>query len=445
MAAPLRAAWNALKDRFRVFAASPPALRRTMFALLWAYIVVFSVGPNVREFFPSLCLLCLILYYRQDWKNSTLRKFTARPLFIFFYLAAASGIIFSQDIPHSFLHVMKGANKAFILPFVAMECVREEKDLRRLVWAFVLAAFWQGCNGIWQSVTGYDFIDHTPPIYGRLTGSLSDYRVGNYMALILIPAASVWFFLRERLSRWAAVFCLALLLGPGLYLLYFTYTRNAYLTVMVGGVLWLMLCGRRPRWNVVALLGGAGVLLAALLPQRLSLAVISGDGRWDLWQFAWAIFKDHPLTGVGFWNYNAAFREMGLVPGRDPITISHPHSIYLQLLCESGILGFTLAMIFLFGMLIWGWRAIGPLVRAEVAQAHQDAATSAYWRITAVFWCVWGAYLVSGIAGHDFFRIWWQAVVMTHLGIMIGAVVNGHERLRVSAAQADCAEQPKRE
>ena len=35
------------------------------------------------------------------------------------------------------------------------------------------------------------------------------------------------------------------------------------------------------------------------------------------------------------------------------------------------------------------------------------------------------AYLVSGIAGHDFYRMWWQSLVMAHLGVLLGAIVNG--------------------
>lgn len=395
-----------------------------MFGLFWLYIVIFSAGPSIRDVFPVLCGLCLCGYYRHNWQQSTLRRFPAKWLFVVFFALTIWGMLFSQNVWASFLHVVRGSNQAYILPFIAMECVRDTRDLRRVLWAVALACLWQGCNGVWQSVSGFDFIDHTPLISGRLTGSLSDYRVGNYMALMLIPACALWFPLRQRFSILRTLAVLALLLGPGVYLLYFTYTRNGYLTVIVGLGLWLFVREERPHWKPLLYAGAALLAVACIVPQRLGADVLARDGRWDLWRFGWAVFEQSPIWGAGFGQYNAAFRQLGLVPTLDPVTISHPHNIYLQLLCESGVVGFGLGITFLLGFLVWGYRSIHGPLQAERARARQGEA-GCHWRMTALFWCVWGAYLASGVFGHDFYRVWWQALMMTHLGVMIGAIVNG--------------------
>lgn len=412
-----------------------------MFVSFWLYIAFFAWGPSLREVLPSVCALCLIFYYRYNWEHAVLRRFTAKWLFFFFFATVLWGVVMSQDVWESFLHVGRGINKAFVLPFVAMECVRGEKDLRRLVWALVLACFWQGCNGIYQSITGFDFVDGTPIISGRLTGSLSDYRVGNYIALTLIPASAVWFILRQRWGRPSSLGALLLLLGPALYLLYFTYTRNGYLAVLAALVLWYAIVSGRVNWRPLAAV--ALVLMAAVfvMPQRLGMAMLAYDGRWDLWRFAWAVFIEHPWQGVGFGLYNSAFREMGFVPTKDVVTISHPHSIYFQLLCEAGIVGFVLGLCFLLGVLAWCWRRIRPRLAEELRTAGSmadpaaRAGRSLHWRMTGLLWCGWGAYLVSGVFGHDFFRIWWQAMVMAYLGIMLGAIVSGPEGLQAPPAR----------
>lgn len=398
--------------------------RQALFWLFWTYMVIFASGYAVRDVFPLLCAICLIGYYRRNWRESTLQRFPMRWLFLFFWGLAVWGVIISQDIWQSFIHVGRNLNKAFILPFIAMECARDEKDLRRLIWAVVLACLWQGADGLWQAATGKDFIHGMPPASGRLTGSFSDYVVGNFIALTLIPAAGAWFLLREQHGRVASLILLTLLLGPALYLLYFSYTRNGYLTILAAAVLWACLIAKRMRTWWVALLFAVGALLtlAVLTPQRLGPGVISEDGRWELWGFAWEVFRQFPVTGAGFGQYNAAFRDLGLSPTRDAITISHPHNIYLQLLCESGVAGFALGMAFLLGMLYWGWRRIREPLEAE--SAAQGKTSSIRWRFAALLWCGWGAYLISGVFGHDFFRDWWHALAMTHLGIMIGAVVN---------------------
>ncbi len=94
-------------------------------------------------------------------------------------------------------------------------------------------------------------------------------------------------------------------------------------------------------------------------------------------------------------------------------------------------MGFSLGMLFLFGFLWWGWRRIRPRLMRECATEGNGG--SIYWRLTAWFWLGYAGWLVNGIFGHDFYRIWWLALAMSHLGIMIGAVVNGCAREQASA------------
>ena len=78
-------------------------------------------------------------------------------------------------------------------------------------------------------------------------------------------------------------------------------------------------------------------------------------------------------------------------------------------------------MVFLLGFLWWGYKRIRPRLTAECAGKSPNL----YWRLTAWFWIGFAGWLVNGIFGHDFYRIWWLGLAMSHLGVMIGAVVNG--------------------
>lgn len=90
------------------------------------------------------------------------------------------------------------------------------------------------------------------------------------------------------------------------------------------------------------------------------------------------------------------------------------------MLYAHGIIGFAAGMTFLFGFLIWGWRKI----RAKLA-ANRNC-SDIYWQLAACFWLGYAAWLINGIFGHDFYRIWWLAQAMMSMGIMIGAVVCGY-------------------
>jgi O-antigen ligase len=399
-----------------------------LFWSFWVTLALFPIGYGWREAMPPVCLVCLLLYYRHAWARSVLARLEVFPLFCCFWAMLLIGVLFSGHPLYSLLHAGTGINKGFILPFIAMECVREERDLRRLVWACVFACFWQGLDGVWQAYSGRDFIMGYPLSAGRLTGSLGDYPVGNYIALALIPAGAFWFILREKFCRAASVLLLAAIFWPACYLLLGAAARSGMLALAAATGFWWWLvrqddCILR-RYCLPFVASSAFLALLFVLTPRqglLSSATVFADGRWKLWELAWRVFCDNPWFGAGTGQYNAAFRALGLTPAYDPITISHPHNIYLDLLYAHGIVGFILGMVFLFGFLFWGCRRIRPGLLAE----WRGKADSLYWRLAAAFWVGYAGWLVNGIFGHDFYRTWWLALSMSYLGVMIGAAVNG--------------------
>ena len=406
---------------------------RCLFWSFWVSLASFPIGYGAREVLPVVCLVFLLFYYRYNWAESVLRRLDARPLFYCLWAMIIIGVAFSENIGTSLLHAGTGLNKGFILPFIAMECVRSEKDLRRLVWACALACFWQGLDGVHQALVGTDFIMGYTLNAGRLTGSLGDYTVGNYIALALIPAFSLWFILRRGLSPAGSALLWFATLWPAFFLLIGARSRSGALAVACAFGLWVLLRGGRGRLKLAV--GSLGILLAVLFLQgRAGLGAVEDDGRWSLWHLAWRVFCEHPWLGAGAGRYNEAFRALGLAPDKDVITISHPHNLYLDMLYAHGVVGFALGMIFLLGFVWWGYRRIRPRLLAEL----ESKSPSLYWRMTAWFWIGYGGWLINGIFGHDFYRIWWLGLAMSHLGIMIGAVVNG-----LDADPEDLAEQAR--
>ena len=414
---------SALHTALATFRQMPPAERwfSCLFWSFWVTLVIFPSAYTMRDIMPLVCLIFLAQYYRYNWQNSVLRRLGAWPLFVCLGLMVVIGVAFSQNPVASFLHAGSGLNKGFILPFIAMECVRDEKDLRRLVWASVLAVFWQGLDGVWQAQTGRDFLMGYPLYDRRLTGSFDTYEVGNYIALALIPALALWPILRQFFSRLPALLLSAAVLWPAFFLLAGAGSRSGALAIATAMALWLLLTGNSTiRWKG-PLFAAAALLLLLMAQGRARLDAVVDDGRWSLWNLGWRVFLEHPWFGAGAGQYNASFRSLGLSPAKDVITISHPHNIYLDMLYAHGIVGFTLGMIFLLGFTWWGYTRIRPPLQAE--RAHKKK--SIYWHMAAFFWMGFVAWLFNGIFGHDFYRTWWLALAMCHLGVMIGAVING--------------------
>lgn len=404
---------------------------RGLFWSFWLLLAGFPIGYGFREVLPLISLVFLAGYYRHARRCSVWGRLPVRWLFVCLWAMIVVGVVMSGNVPSSLLHAGTGINKGFILPFIAMECVRDTRDLRRLVWAGVIACFWQGLDGIWQWYSGHDFIMGYALNVGRLTGSLGDYAVGNYIALALIPSFACWHLLRERLPVPAAAPLLGVLLFPAFFLLEGASSRSGFLAVGASLLFWWAIARPHVSRRVVYILLGLLALFVLWQQARLGISVVAGDGRWSLWRLGWAVFCQYPVFGAGAGQYNAAFRALGLTPEHDAITISHPHNLYLDILYAHGLVGFALGMLFLLGFAVWGYRRIRP----QLAGWAQGTPQRLHWQLTGWFWCGYMGWLVNGIFGHDFYRTWWLALAMCHLGVCIGGIISG-ERCHPEAAKA---------
>ena len=131
-----------------------------LFWTFWLSLASFPIGYGAREVLPPLCAVFLCCYYRHAWSRSVWRRLTLRPLFYCLWAMIALGVLFSEDMLSSLLHAGTGLNKGFILPIIGMECVRDGRDLRRLVAACVVACFWEGLDGIRSTA------DASPVVWG---------------------------------------------------------------------------------------------------------------------------------------------------------------------------------------------------------------------------------------------------------------------------------------
>lgn len=131
---------------------------------------------------------------------------------------------------------------------------------------------------------------------------------------------------------------------------------------LVGGGLMLWAVGQKSRKAFIAISAVAAVgLVAALFSAR---GILNLSTRDQFWQTAWQMFSAHPLVGNGPNTYALVYTA------RYPTepTYNHAHSLPLNTLAESGLLGFgstTLFVVVLAGYL-WQRRA-NPYARAALA------------------------------------------------------------------------------
>lgn len=154
-----------------------------------------------------------------------------------------------------------------------------------------------------------------------------------------------------------------------------SWSRGAWLGLMSAAAVMLFAIPRRWTFSIVFVLGltllVASLWLSGILPQSIvnRLTAAAGDfftitdirgvdvsplnyavvERLAHWQAAINMAEDKPILGVGLGNYEVLYDHYRLINWREPL--GHAHNYYLNILAETGILGF--AAYLAFWLMIW--------------------------------------------------------------------------------------------
>lgn len=163
--------------------------------------------------------------------------------------------------------------------------------------------------------------------------------LGSYLILIVSIAFTGFEFSTGKYKK----LLLALVAVAGSLCIALTFSRGAWLGLAVS-LLIIFIFSKRKRY-ILIMLGAAALLMLPELKtiiSRINLDFLSSDSsnvyRWYLWKTAINTFLEHPFFGGGIGSFGFFIPAHFKAPG---YLISHAHNIYLQLLAETGIFGFT--------------------------------------------------------------------------------------------------------
>jgi putative inorganic carbon (HCO3(-)) transporter len=243
--------------------------------------------------------------------------------------------------------------------YVVTDGIQTDQDTRTLLKVLMASTIAVAVFGFWQALTGgysalYDWlypvqdeISQIPAWEGRVTSFLEHYNgLAGYINLVL-PFCLAFATLGtdpvlRTLSRW----CLALA-GVALLL---TQSRGgliAFFFILLINACWSAR-DRKTRLRRVAIVLMTCLLVAAaagLVFQRLGeIDDFTTVSRLAIWGGAFTVFAGSPIFGAGFGNLRNLMG--GLLNLPDGWT-GDAHNLYLELLAETGLIGFML-----FGILI---------------------------------------------------------------------------------------------
>jgi hypothetical protein len=128
--------------------------------------------------------------------------------------------------------------------------------------------------------------------------------------------------------------------------------------------------------------------------QAGSRLTAGGGNRYDYWRIAWHQFTDHPLDGVGAGNFDRTY----FLERRTDEDVRQAHSIELQALGETGLVGGLLLAAFVAAVSVgmWRWSRAGPARNREIGLGLGAAGMFLVWLAqTSVDWL----HLIPGLTG----------------------------------------------
>ena len=276
-----------------------------------------------------------------------------------------------------------------------------------------------------SSVASWHY-DHALRVAGTFSG-LGANEFAAFCVTATLFCAALLLTVRLR-AGWRAVLLLAVAFaGTGVVL---TYSRTAYIAVLVGFVLLLLLRRARARLLIVAV--AALLLVPPLLPnsvvQRFESIELeenardeSTASRFVFWRIAIDRFADDPVLGTGY----HTFHHEEVNPFR-----MDTHNFFLRELVEKGVLG----MIILVGLLYSIGRMLWRGYRGAVVGSWS------YGLCLALF-CAYAAFLCGNLFGDRFTHYPMAAHFWLYVGLALRCVALQREQRRraVEAVRAPSA------
>lgn len=184
------------------------------------------------------------------------------------------------------------------------------------------------------------------------------------IGLLMVPYLSG----QLRPARWRIVTIVgACVLGLAILL---TGSRGTWVGLVAAfGFAWLLSRGKPVKLRsaiavvITIILGIAGLYHVGVIDEWMVHRILTvldieatrgGSGRTSIWAVGWEMAKSNPVIGVGLQNFPARFEDYiyaagfggayGVYPGRDP------HSIFLSVQAELGIIGLLVFLMFLWAI-----------------------------------------------------------------------------------------------
>lgn len=244
------------------------------------------------------------------------------------------------------------------LYIVVINVVRTEKDLKSLVWVFLLSGFVCALYGCYS----YYFNPALLSEDGRVTGTMDDPNEFTGAMVARLPLVLCLLRVEKRKMR-----RLLLIVGVGIVLfgIVRAESRGGFLALGLALVLFALCQKRRVTWLVI--IGLIALVLLSTMPlslqERLGMLLYEDQNldssltrRMTYQIYGLQLFGKHPLLGVGISGFAEAYARSEYRFWQAGSVRRVAHNTYLEILVGTGLIGLLPFMTLLAASLFKTWK-----------------------------------------------------------------------------------------
>jgi O-antigen ligase len=310
----------------------------------------------------------------------------------------------------------------FVIYFLVVEAFKEKKHIYVALSVFIFTAMATSFDSICQYHWGHPdiFFGYPLTIDHRATaGFTHPNSLGGFLTVV-IPLLLGGSLIKGKSSGWKFVPVFFII---AVWSLVLTFSRASWLGVIIGVLFFAFFAWNKRFLRVVLIFCLLAVLIGPFFlnsPQlreefRLSdknVSVTTG-WRWQVWKDSLEMIKEKPLLGHGINTFMPLFQEYrSNISGQagDIWTPTYAHNTFLQLLTETGILGFA--------MFLWILKNIFGSSLLTIEQTRERDLKM--WLLGSLAGSL--AFLVQSLADNNFYSLQLSSLFWLNVGLSFAMV-----------------------
>ncbi len=326
--------------------------------LLSASIIPFLViGP----FFPDLILSVFSLwfiYFTIKNKFFYIYRNIYFYIFLIFCLICLLSSILSDNILLSFESSLFYFRIGVFALFISYLIDKEKKILDYFYYSFLITYSVLIFDGFFQYFVGFNVIGYELYDHDRVSSFFKDELVMGSFLVRLLPLFLALYIIRPDKRNYEKFIFYVIFIFTYL-LIYLSGERTAFFFLHLIIFFNIILLQKEKLLRIIIIISivfGGSLMLSdpkiydrhILLPLKQfgfnddrNEKYIFSSGHDSLYRTAWNMFLDKPILGHGPKMFRVLCKEKKYSEGSGPCS-THPHNFYVQLLAETGLVGFSL-------------------------------------------------------------------------------------------------------